>query len=153
MTQETFYEAIIIASPQTVTNADPFPVSHGVISRKEAGLELSVSVVRAGLLGQATGSSIYFTSDVVARAKRNLSSGEMLDGEGGYTVYGRLRPAALAVQGGELPVGLSYDMRLKRPIGEGEVIHWADVEYDESAYLIRLRREMEAKFAERHPSR
>jgi len=117
------------------------------------GLELSVSVLRAGLLGQATGSSIYFTGDVVARAKRNLYSGEMLDGDGGYTVYGVLRPAALSVQEGELPVGLSYDMRLKRPISEGEVIHWADVEYDESAYLIRLRREMEATFAERQPSR
>jgi predicted homoserine dehydrogenase-like protein len=117
------------------------------------GLELSVSVLRAGLLGQATGSSIYFTSDVVARAKRNLSSGEMLDGEGGYTVYGGLRPAAQAVQAGELPVGLSENMRLKRPIAEGEVIHWADVEYDESAYLIRLRREMEAKFAQKQPSR
>lgn len=117
------------------------------------GLELSVSVLRAGLLGQATGSSIYFTGDVVARAKRNLSSGERLDGEGGYTVYGGLRPAALAVHEGELPVGLSYDMRIKRRISEGEVIHWADVEYDESAYLIRLRREMEAEFAQRQPLR
>jgi len=58
----------------------------------------------AGLLGQLPGSSIYFTSDVVAQAKRNLSSGEVLDGEGGYTVYGGLRPAAQAVQAGELPV-------------------------------------------------
>lgn len=112
------------------------------------GLELSVSVLRAGLLGQATGSSIYFKGDVVARAKRDLSAGEMLDGEGGYTVYGGLRPATLAVQGSELPVGLSYNVRLKRPIPEHEIIRWEDVEYDESAYLIRLRREMEAKFAE-----
>jgi predicted homoserine dehydrogenase-like protein len=117
------------------------------------GLELSVSVLRAGLLGQATGSSTYFTADVVARAKRNLSAGEMLDGDGGYTVYGTLRPAKQSVQAGELPVGLAYNMRLKRPISEGEVIHWADVEYDEADYLIHLRREMEAKFAELQPSR
>lgn len=110
------------------------------------GLELSVSVLRAGLLGQATGSSSYFTADVVARAKRNLSAGEMLDGDGGYTVYGTLRPAKQSVQDKELPVGLAYNMRLKRPISKGEVIHWADVEYDESASLIGLRREMEAKF-------
>ncbi len=117
------------------------------------GLELSVSVLRAGLLGQATGSSTYFTADVVARAKRNLSAGEMLDGDGGYTVYGTLRPAKQSVQAGELPVGLAYNMRLMRPISEGEVIHWADVEYDKAAYLIHLRREMEAKFAEMQPSR
>ncbi len=110
------------------------------------GLEMSVSVLRAGLLGQATGSSTYFTADVVARAKRNLSAGEMLDGDGGYTVYGALRPAKQSVQDGELPVGLAYDMRLKRPILEGGVIHWADVEYDEKTSLIGLRREMEARF-------
>lgn len=110
------------------------------------GLELSVSVLRAGLLGQATGSSTYFTADVVARAKRNLSAGEMLDGDGGYTVYGILRPAKQSVKDGELQVGLAYDMRLKRSVSEGEVIHWADVEYDTSSRLIGLRREMEAKF-------
>jgi predicted homoserine dehydrogenase-like protein len=110
------------------------------------GLEMSVSVLRAGLLGQATGSSTYFAADVVARAKRNLSAGEMLDGDGGYTVYGALRQAKQSVKDGELPVGLAYDMRLKRPILENEVIHWADVEYDESASLIGLRQEMEATF-------
>jgi predicted homoserine dehydrogenase-like protein len=112
------------------------------------GLELSVSVLRAGLLGQATGSSTYFIGDVVARAKRNLSLGEVLDGDGGYTVYGTLRPAKLAVQGSELPIGLACDMRLKRPVAESEIIHWDDVVYDESNFLIRLRREMETKFAD-----
>ena len=110
------------------------------------GLEMSVSVLKAGLLGQATGSSTNFAGDVVARAKRNLLAGEVLDGDGGYTVYGTLRPASQSVRDGELPVGLAYDMRLKRAIPEGEVIHWVDVEYDESAGLIALRREMEAKF-------
>jgi len=110
------------------------------------GLELSVSVLRAGLLGQATGSSTYFTGDVVARAKRNLSAGEMLDGDGGYTVYGTLRPAEQSVRDGEVPVGLAYDMRVTRPIAKGQIVHWADVEYDKSAGLIGLRREMEAKF-------
>jgi predicted homoserine dehydrogenase-like protein len=110
------------------------------------GLELPVSAIRAGLLGQATGSSVYFTADVVAKAKRSLAAGETLDGDGGYTVYGALRPAEDSVRNGELPVGLAYDMRLKRPIAEGEVIRWVDVEYDASASLIRLRQEMDAQF-------
>ncbi len=111
------------------------------------GLELSVSVLRAGLLNQATGSSTYFVGDVVARAKRKLSAGEMLDGEGGYTVYGTLRPAKESVKSGELPIGLASEMSLKRPIETGEIIHWSDVEYDESYFLIGLRREMESRFA------
>ena len=110
------------------------------------GLELSVSVLKAGLLGQATGSSLTFAADVVARAKRNLSEGEIIDGDGGYTVYGALRPAKQSIQNGELPVGLSYNMRLNRSVAEGDIIRWADVEYEQSDYFISLRREMEAKF-------
>ena len=111
------------------------------------GLELSVSVLRVGLLGRPTGSSTYFVGDVVARAKRSLSAGEILDGEGGYTVYGTLRPAKEAVENDELPIGLAMGMRLKRSVNEGEIILWSDVEYDEGNFVIDLRREMEAKFA------
>jgi predicted homoserine dehydrogenase-like protein len=110
------------------------------------GLELPVSIMRVGLLGQATGSPISFTADVVARAKKDLSVGEVLDGDGGYTVYGTLRPAKESVREGELPVELASDMRLKRSISRGEIIRWADVEYASSSPLIALRREMEAEF-------
>ena len=35
-----------------------------------------------------------WNADVVATAKRDLRVGELLDGEGGYTVWGKLLPAA-----------------------------------------------------------
>ncbi|MEI6737969.1 MAG: Gfo/Idh/MocA family oxidoreductase, partial [Pseudomonadota bacterium] len=57
------------------------------------GLELGISVANVALRGEATGSATGWRGDCVATAKRNLKAGEMLDGEGGYTVYGKLMPA------------------------------------------------------------
>ena len=58
------------------------------------GLELGISVLSAALRGEPTGQARGFRGDVVAVAKRDLRAGEMLDGEGGYTVWGKLMPAA-----------------------------------------------------------
>src|SRR3712207_3237455 len=57
------------------------------------GLELGVSVLSAALRGEPTGRTRAFRGDVVAVAKRPLRAGETLDGEGGYTVWGKLVPA------------------------------------------------------------
>ena len=59
------------------------------------GLEVGISVASVGLRGEPTGCATGFRADVVATAKRDLKAGEMLDGEGGYTVYGKLFPAAI----------------------------------------------------------
>ena len=61
------------------------------------GLEVGISVASVGLRGEATGAAIGFNADVVATAKRDLKAGEMLDGEGGYTVWGKLLPAATSL--------------------------------------------------------
>jgi predicted homoserine dehydrogenase-like protein len=58
------------------------------------GLELGISVASVGLRGEPTGQPHAFHADVVATAKRGLRAGDSLDGEGGYTVYGKLMPAA-----------------------------------------------------------
>jgi len=57
------------------------------------GLELGVSVASVGLRHEPTGAPSAWRGDVAATAKRDLKAGEMLDGEGGYTVFGRLMPA------------------------------------------------------------
>ena len=64
------------------------------------GLELGVSVASVGIRKEATGVATCFNADAVATAKRPLKPGEMLDGEGGYTVYGKLVPAAKSLQRG-----------------------------------------------------
>lgn len=111
------------------------------------GLELGVSVASAALRGEPTGSPVAFNSDVVATAKRALKSGETLDGEGGYCVWGKQTPAAASLSEGYLPLGLASDVKLKRDVAEGERLRWSDVEIDETSQAVKIRREMEARFA------
>lgn len=109
------------------------------------GLELGVSVAAAALRGEATGSAIGFFSDVAATAKRNLAAGERLDGEGGYTVYGKIMRAEDSLAVGALPIGLAHNVVLKRPVAAGHVVRWEDVEIADGD-TVRIRREMEAAF-------
>ena len=116
------------------------------------GMELSVSVLKAGLAGEATGCPGAFAGDVVATAKRNLSAGEVLDGEGGYTVYGRLQPSATALRTRGLPIGLAHNVTLLNDIPAGSPIGWSDVRYDAADPAVAVRREMERAFATRPAS-
>lgn len=110
------------------------------------GLELNISVLSAALLGQATGATQAFKGDVVATAKRDLKAGEMLDGEGGSTVWGKLMPAADSLAMGALPVGLA-DAALTNDVAQGQVVRWADVKIDETSGAAAIRREMEGMSA------
>jgi predicted homoserine dehydrogenase-like protein len=103
------------------------------------GLELGISVYSAALRGEATGAPTGFRGDVAAVAKRALSAGETLDGEGGYTVWGRLMPAERSVAAGALPIGLAKGVRLKRAIAEDETIRLADIELPADSQAVRLR--------------
>jgi len=107
------------------------------------GLELGISVASAALRREATGAATGWRADCVATAKRALRAGEMLDGEGGYTVWGRLMPAAQSASKRALPIGLAHKVKLKRDITEGAVVSWDDVEHDASSEAVQLRREME----------
>jgi predicted homoserine dehydrogenase-like protein len=110
------------------------------------GLELGISVASAGLRGEPTGSPTGFRGDAVATAKRDLAAGERLDGEGGFTVWGRLMPAADSLRQGCLPIGLAHNLRLRSSIQAGMPIRWVDVAIDESSDAVRVRREMESVF-------
>jgi len=110
------------------------------------GLELGISVASAGLRGEPTGFATGWRGDVVATAKRDLAAGETLDGEGGYTVYGKLVPAADSLRGGGLPLGLAHRVTLKRAIRAHEPVRWDDVAVDAADATVRFRREMEAAF-------
>jgi predicted homoserine dehydrogenase-like protein len=110
------------------------------------GLELGISVASVGLRGEATGAPIGFNADVVATAKRDLAAGEMLDGEGGYTVYGKVMPASDSLRLGGLPLGLAHKMKLRNAIAAGQSVRWDDVEVDETQPAVAFRREMEKAF-------
>lgn len=110
------------------------------------GLELGISVASAALRKEPTGAPITFNSDVVATAKRKLKAGEMLDGEGGFCVWGKQTPADASLREGYLPLGLAHNVKLKTDIELGQRVRWSDVEYDPNSLAVRVRREMEAAF-------
>jgi predicted homoserine dehydrogenase-like protein len=110
------------------------------------GLELGISVAAVGLRGEPTGAPTGFRGDVVAVAKRDLAANETLDGEGGYTVWGRLMPARDSLACGGLPIGLAHGVRLTRAVRKGSAVTWRDIAMPETE-AARVRLEMEALFA------
>ncbi len=110
------------------------------------GLELGISVASVALRNEATGAPTCFNSDVVATAKRALTAGEILDGEGGFCVWGKQVPAAHSLALGALPLGLAHKVKLRRAVAEGAMLTWDDVDYDRNDGAVKFRREMEAAF-------
>ncbi len=110
------------------------------------GLELGISVARAALHGQETGSANCFAADVASAAKKDLKKGDVLDGEGGYTVYGRLVRAEDSIAGGYLPVGLSRGARLLQPVRKDSILTYQDVELDKSQLSYQIRKTLEDDF-------
>ncbi len=111
------------------------------------GLEVGYSVASVMLRQEATGVAQAWNADVVATAKRDLAVGEVLDGEGGYTVWGKLLPAATSLAIGGLPLGLAHGPRMVRPVKKGQSLSWNDVSLDTSTRAYQLRRLMEGQFA------
>jgi predicted homoserine dehydrogenase-like protein len=109
------------------------------------GMELNVSVLSAALRGEPTGSPRAFSADVVAVAKRDLAAGEELDGEGGFTVWGRLTTARRSLTEGALPIGLAHGVRLTSPVRKGAIVRQADVALDASHEAVALRHALEAE--------
>ena len=107
------------------------------------GLELGISVASVGVRREPTGAPIDWHGDVVATSKRALRAGEVLDGEGGHTVYGRLMSARDSVAGGYLPLGLAHKVKLKAAIPAGQPVRWEDVDFDDRSEAVQFRREME----------
>jgi len=108
------------------------------------GLELPISVASVGIRREPTGVATEFRGDVVAVSKRALKAGEVLDGEGGYTVSGGLRPASLSVAKGYLPLGLAHNVKLRKDVAENAPVTWDDVEIDTTSDAYRLRKQVEA---------
>ena len=111
------------------------------------GLEVGVSVASVALRNEPTGVATHWNADVVATAKRDLKPGELLDGEGGYTVWGKLLPAATSKKMGGLPLGLAHGVKVVRPVAKGQSLSWDDVAMDTTTHAYKIRREMEAGYS------
>jgi predicted homoserine dehydrogenase-like protein len=103
------------------------------------GLELNISILSAALRGQPTGAPVGFNADVAAVAKRDLAVGETLDGEGGYTVWGKIMPAQASIAAQALPIGLASEVKLTAPIKQGQVVTQKDIvaNTDTQAWQVR----------------
>ncbi|SEI13886.1 Predicted homoserine dehydrogenase, contains C-terminal SAF domain [Methylobacterium sp. 275MFSha3.1] len=110
------------------------------------GLELGTSVASIATRGEPTGSTNDWRGDVIAVSKRALQEGEMLDGEGGYTVYGKVVPAETSLRVGAVPIGLAHGLKLKNAVAAGQPVRWSDVAYDAANQTIAFRQEMESVF-------
>jgi len=110
------------------------------------GLEVGVSVASVALRGEPTGVASCWNADVVATAKKDLQPGDMLDGEGGYTVWGKLLPAATSQAMGGLPLGLAHQVKVLRPVKKGQSLCWSDVAIDTTTPAYQVRQAMEQMF-------
>lgn len=110
------------------------------------GLEVGMSVASVALRGEPTGVPMAWNADVVATAKRDLRPGDMLDGEGGYTVWGKLLPAEKSRAIGGLPLGMAHHVKVLRPVAKGQSLTWDDVACDRHSAAYRLRQELEQSF-------
>ena len=107
------------------------------------GLEVGLSVASVALRREATGVAQGWHADVVATAKRDLKPGDVLDGEGGTTVWGKLQPASRSVAMGGLPLGLAHDVKVLRPVTKGQCLSWDDVAMDTRTRAWQLRQQMQ----------
>ena len=110
------------------------------------GLELGISVASVALRGEATGSPNYLVADVASVAKKDLKTGDVLDGEGGYTVYGRLVQAEESLRANYLPMGLTGKAKVIRPVAKDSLLTYDDVEIDNGLFSYKLRKTLEKKF-------
>lgn len=111
-------------------------------------LETPLSVVKAALDKQPTivpmGAPV---SETITVAKKDLKSGEKLDGIGGYTVYGTIEKADKAKQIGALPLGLvSKKATLTKDVKKGELITYDMVQLDTDSLIYQLRKLQDTMF-------
>ena len=103
------------------------------------GLELAQSIYSIALDRKPTGYTKFFNADVVSVAKKDLASGEILDGEGGFASRGRLVASKDSIEGKLLPLGLSDGAKTKKSIKKDEFIKIDDVEINWKQEVLKAR--------------
>ena len=104
-----------------------------------------MTVANLALRGEPTGVADAWRGDVAAVAKFDLPAGKELDGEGGYTVWGKLMPAKESLAVGALPIGLAHGFTLKNAIKQGDPVRWTDIDFSEDDFAVKYRRRMESE--------
>jgi predicted homoserine dehydrogenase-like protein len=110
-------------------------------------LEVPLTVARAVLFKDAAVAPLSGpVCDVITVAKRDLKTGEILDGIGGFNSYGVIENSEICQSENLLPMGLSTDCTLKCDISKDQVITCEDVKLPDGRLCDRLREEQNAHF-------
>jgi predicted homoserine dehydrogenase-like protein len=106
-----------------------------------ANLETPITIARAVLKQETTiATDLLPMVEAIALAKRDLKAGDLIDGLGGYTIYGSIDQVETARTQGLLPLGLAPGSTLVRDVAQGTPIRYADVALDQSLTIVHLRR-------------
>ena len=90
-------------------------------------------------------------TEVIAAAKKDMGAGEMIDGGGGYTVYGLNDLAVTTTAEKLVPLGLLDGARLKKPVKRDQVLTYDMVELKTDTTLYHLRRLQDSLIAPTEP--
>lgn len=113
-----------------------------------ANLETPISIANAILNGLSTLVCLQPpTAETITAAKRDLKKGEKIDALGGFTVYGMIEKASVAIKENLLPLGLAVGATLKADIPMGTALKYDDVELDNSQLICELRRKQDKMLA------
>jgi predicted homoserine dehydrogenase-like protein len=111
-------------------------------------IQVAYSVATAVLLRDATIAPIGApVCDIASIAKKDLKTGEVLDGFGGFTAYGVIENSDVFNAEELLPIGLSEGCRLKKDIRKDEPIKYTDIELPEGRFCDKLRAEQNLYFS------
>tara|TARA_B100000686_G_C16736447_1_gene943878 strand:- start:352 stop:1692 length:1341 start_codon:yes stop_codon:yes gene_type:complete len=106
------------------------------------GMETPISIAKAHLYKEATGSPQNQSCEVVAKAKNNLFVKEVLEGEGGNNTYGVIVEQKYAADNNLLPIGLCDKAKLIKSVNDDDFIRMDEVELNSSSFAANLRSSM-----------
>jgi predicted homoserine dehydrogenase-like protein len=109
--------------------------------------EVPASIARAVLFRDAaTAPAGAPRAGVITLAKRDLPAGHVLDGMGGYDIYGQAERADVIREQRLLPAGAAEGCTLRRPVTMDEVLAYGDVDLPPGRLTDELLAEQEKMF-------
>jgi len=102
-------------------------------------LETPQSIAEAVLLNEVTVTAETTSAEVVCTAKRDLKTGEKVDGIGGADWYGVIYQFDEARRKKAIPIGIAGGGIVKKPIRKGEILSADNFSPDTTTFVYRLR--------------
>ena len=104
-------------------------------------IETPQSIAEAVLLNEVTVAAETMNSEVVAIAKRNMKTGETLNGIGSADIYGKIYTYKQAQILNAIPIGIAENAKIIRDVQKGEPLTSFNCLPDESSFIYSLRQE------------